>query len=253
LPVDHFLIERLTHHATRFSEPEPVSAAAQRRRRARGYVEPPDEDLIVNNRFGRPVLYSDFYQKWRKAVEQAGLPDRTRFHDLKHFYTTSLGGSGKHGPKTVQALSRRQILQDLGHLRPPTPRSGRGYCHRVRNRVLTHQHTGRPTTEWGNLCGSGIGRVLTPRFWLPQPDNFGHQQYEYRAAAATPYSPHRLADVSTTLKRSGTALARATEQARFEPAERHRFAVEHHWTIDELAGHVRSTSPASVCAREPRR
>ncbi|WTN46374.1 tyrosine-type recombinase/integrase [Streptomyces sp. NBC_00631] len=42
----------------------------------------------------------------RKAVEQAGLPGRTRFHDLKHFYTTSLGGSGKHDPKTVQALSR---------------------------------------------------------------------------------------------------------------------------------------------------
>ncbi|MEU5281094.1 tyrosine-type recombinase/integrase [Streptomyces asoensis] len=65
-----------------------------------------DEDLIVTNRYGRPVLDSDFHSKRRKAVEQAGLPGRTRFHDLKHFYTTTLGGSGKHDPKTVQALSR---------------------------------------------------------------------------------------------------------------------------------------------------
>ncbi|GAA2924469.1 site-specific integrase [Streptomyces erythrogriseus] len=106
LPVDHFLIERLLHHVSQFSEPEPVSPGAERRRRARGYAEPPDEGLIVTNRHGRPVLISDFHQKWRKAVKQAGLPDRTRFHDLKHFYTTTLGGSGKHDPKTVQALSR---------------------------------------------------------------------------------------------------------------------------------------------------
>ncbi|MGW9030001.1 class I SAM-dependent methyltransferase [Streptomyces sp. NPDC055722] len=39
-------------------------------------------------------------------------------------------------------------------------------------------------------------------------------------------------------------------RAGFEPAERHRFAVEQHWTIDELVGHVRSTSflPQSVLA-----
>jgi SAM-dependent methyltransferase len=39
-------------------------------------------------------------------------------------------------------------------------------------------------------------------------------------------------------------------RAGFEPAERHRFGVEHRWTIDELAGHVRSTSflPPSVLA-----
>ncbi|MFE6621123.1 tyrosine-type recombinase/integrase [Streptomyces sp. NPDC057740] len=104
--MDHFLIERLLHHVSRFSEPEPVSPGVERRRRARGYVEPPDEDLIVTNRYGRPVLISDFHQKWRRAVKQAGLPDRTRFHDLKHFSTSTLGGSGKHDPKTVQALTR---------------------------------------------------------------------------------------------------------------------------------------------------
>ncbi|MDX3384311.1 class I SAM-dependent methyltransferase [Streptomyces niveiscabiei] len=39
-------------------------------------------------------------------------------------------------------------------------------------------------------------------------------------------------------------------RAGFEPAVRHEFAVEHWWTLDELAGHVRSTSflPPSVLA-----
>ncbi|MFF7167371.1 tyrosine-type recombinase/integrase [Streptomyces sp. NPDC008086] len=61
---------------------------------------------MVTNRFGRPVLHTVFHQKWRRAAKQAGLPERTRLHDLKHFYTTTLGGSGTHDPKTVQALSR---------------------------------------------------------------------------------------------------------------------------------------------------
>jgi len=45
---------------------------------------------------------------WRKAVELAGLPKGTRFHDLKHFYTSRLGADkdDRHDPKTVQALSR---------------------------------------------------------------------------------------------------------------------------------------------------
>ncbi|MDX2540640.1 tyrosine-type recombinase/integrase [Streptomyces sp. WI04-05B] len=106
LPVDHFLIEQLTQHSSQFVEPELVSPYTEQRRRARGYAEPPGEDLIVTNRFGRPVLRSDFHDKWKRAVRLAGLPGTTRFHDLKHFYTTTLGSSGNHDPKTVQALSR---------------------------------------------------------------------------------------------------------------------------------------------------
>jgi SAM-dependent methyltransferase len=39
-------------------------------------------------------------------------------------------------------------------------------------------------------------------------------------------------------------------RAGFEPVGRHEFSVEHHWTIPELAGHIRSTSflPPSVLA-----
>jgi SAM-dependent methyltransferase len=56
---------------------------------------------------------------------------------------------------------------------------------------------------------------------------------------------------------SGAELQRQTDpdhdvlsRAGFDPAERHQFTVEHRWTIEELAGHVRSTSflPPSVLA-----
>jgi integrase len=41
-----------------------------------------------------------------EACRLARLPEGTRFHDLKHFYTSTLGARGHHDPKTVQALSR---------------------------------------------------------------------------------------------------------------------------------------------------
>ncbi|MDX2694705.1 site-specific integrase [Streptomyces ipomoeae] len=105
LPVDRFLIDRLTEHTADFPQVAPVSREGERQRRARGYVAPPDEGLIVTNRYGRPLQRS-FNEKWRAAVARAGLPEGTRFHDLRHFYTTWLGASGQFDPKTVQALAR---------------------------------------------------------------------------------------------------------------------------------------------------
>jgi integrase len=106
LPVDRFLVKQLARHTAQFPGPEARLSSAERRRQDRTPVDLTSEDLLVTNRIGRPVLYNDFYAKWRKAVTRAGLPERTRFHDLKHFYTSTLGASGQHDPKTVQALSR---------------------------------------------------------------------------------------------------------------------------------------------------
>ncbi|MDQ0773072.1 integrase [Streptomyces aurantiacus] len=121
LPVDHFLIEQLAAHVANFSEPEPITHDAARKRQARGHVEPLDEGLIVTNRYGRPVQNSDFNEKWQRAVARAGLPERARFHDLKSFYTSTLGGPGKHDPKTVQSLSRHARFTETWdvYARPP--------------------------------------------------------------------------------------------------------------------------------------
>jgi integrase len=106
LPVDRFLLQKLAKHLTDHPQVAQFSKRTERQRRQLGYVPPPDEGLIVTNRFGRPVQRSEFNDKWRAAVKLAGLPKGTRFHDLKHFYTSRLGSSGLHDPKTVQALSR---------------------------------------------------------------------------------------------------------------------------------------------------
>lgn len=106
LPVDQFLIEQLARHASRSAGTESASSYAEHFVDQCGHADSRGEDLIVTDRFDRPVLHNDFYQKWRKAVMLAELPGRTRFHDLKHFYTSILGACGEHDPKTVQALSR---------------------------------------------------------------------------------------------------------------------------------------------------
>jgi integrase len=106
LPVDHFLIMRLKEHIETYPQAAPVRAKTERNRKGRGYTPPPDEGLIVTNRLGRPLTLAAFRYYWTRAVKLAGLPDGTRFHDLKHFYTTRLGASGEFDPKTVQALSR---------------------------------------------------------------------------------------------------------------------------------------------------
>ncbi|MGW3313803.1 hypothetical protein ACWDG9_45400, partial [Streptomyces sp. NPDC001073] len=64
------------------------------------------EDAVVANADGQPVKVNDFYRKWHQALDRAGLPPGTRFHYLKRFYTSTLGMSGEHDPKTVQVLSR---------------------------------------------------------------------------------------------------------------------------------------------------
>lgn len=125
LPVDHFLIERLAEHLSHFRGPAPVSKRAERKRRQRGYVPPADEGLIVTTRAGAPLTRSHFHDKWRKAVEVAEMPKGTRFHDLKHFYSTRILASGID-PKTAQALSRHAEFSETmdTYAHPPVAAPG---------------------------------------------------------------------------------------------------------------------------------
>lgn len=85
--------------------------------------------LLVTNRIGRPVRRSSFGECWRSAVAAAGLPTGTRFHDLRHFYASSLIGANLH-PKSVQVrLGHAGIAETMdtyGHLFPDAEDSGRG-------------------------------------------------------------------------------------------------------------------------------
>ncbi|MFF4650533.1 tyrosine-type recombinase/integrase [Streptomyces sp. NPDC001380] len=90
---------------------------------------PRDHQLLVTNRSHRPVRRSNFIRSWRLAVQKAGLPEGTRFHDLRHFYASTLIAAGLH-PKTIQArLGHSTITETMdtyGHLFPDSEEHGRG-------------------------------------------------------------------------------------------------------------------------------
>jgi integrase len=66
--------------------------------------------LIITNRLGRPVQRNSFGFCWRGAVKAAGLPEGTRFHDLRHFYASTLIAAGLH-PKVIQERRGRRDVR----------------------------------------------------------------------------------------------------------------------------------------------
>ena len=109
VPVDDIVLEALTRHMQLW--------------------EPGPGGLLVTNRLGRPVRRGSFGSCWRVAVAECGLPAGTRFHDLRHFYASSLIRAGLH-PKTIQArlghATFSETMDTYGHLFPDSEESGRG-------------------------------------------------------------------------------------------------------------------------------
>jgi integrase len=116
VPLDDVVLAEVTNHLARWPAREP-------------------DRLVVTNRCNRPVQRSSFGHCWQAAVEAAGLPKGTRFHDLRHFYASTLIAAGLH-PKVIQArLGPRDTRRDHGHLRPPVPGRRRRRAWRTRCRV----------------------------------------------------------------------------------------------------------------------
>ncbi|WP_181780179.1 tyrosine-type recombinase/integrase [Pseudonocardia pini] len=65
--------------------------------------------LIFTNNPGRPIHRATWSHFWKPAAEAAGLPPRTGFHALRHYFATLLIGAGA-SVKTVQMA--------LGHSSP---------------------------------------------------------------------------------------------------------------------------------------
>jgi integrase len=91
--------------------------------------QPGPGQLLITNRLGVPVQRNSFGFCWRAAVERAGLPAGTRFHDLRHFYASTLIAAGVH-PKVIQdRLGHATIAETMdtyGHLFPDASEQGRG-------------------------------------------------------------------------------------------------------------------------------
>jgi integrase len=87
------------------------------------------DGLLITNRLGKPVQRNSFGHCWRAAVKAAGLPQGTRFHDLRHFYASALIRAGLN-VKVVQSrlghATASETLETYSHLWPDDADLGRG-------------------------------------------------------------------------------------------------------------------------------
>ncbi len=71
---------------------------------------------------GTPLRWQNFYNHhFKPAVRQAGLPEQTRFHDLRHTYAAILVEQGAHPRAMMERLGHSSInvtLGTYGHLLP---------------------------------------------------------------------------------------------------------------------------------------
>jgi integrase len=88
------------------------------------YGTGPDR-VIVTNRLGKVAQRNAFGTCWRNAVAAAGLPAGTRFHDLRHFYASTLIAANLN-PKVIQArLGHATITETMTRTGTcsPTPKT----------------------------------------------------------------------------------------------------------------------------------
>jgi integrase len=93
VPAPAALVELLTEHRERYPSPE----------------------LVFTNTAGGPVGRTSFRTRvWKPALRRAGLPERLRFHDLRHSYATWLVSEGVP-PNVVQAImGHEDVTTTLG-------------------------------------------------------------------------------------------------------------------------------------------
>lgn len=78
----------------------------------------PSDRFLFTTRYGTPVSRSAAGEAWRTAVDGLGLPERSGWHDLRHFHASLLIQSG---------LSVKVVAERLGH--KDTTETLRTYAH----------------------------------------------------------------------------------------------------------------------------
>jgi integrase len=99
-------------------------------------------EMIVANRSGGILQRSNFWTYWHRAVTAAGLPEGTRFHDLRHFYASTLIAANLN-PKVIQVrLGHATIAETMdtyGHLFPEAGDLGRGAIDSILGQAVAEQ------------------------------------------------------------------------------------------------------------------
>ncbi|MFI6496664.1 tyrosine-type recombinase/integrase [Nonomuraea typhae] len=109
LPIDDGVLAEITKHMQRYP---------------RG-----PEGVIIANRIRKIPRRSSFGDCWRAAVSAVGLPEGTRFHDLRHYYASTLIAANLN-PKSIQRRLGHATISETfdtyGHLFPDDEDLGRG-------------------------------------------------------------------------------------------------------------------------------
>jgi len=73
------------------------------------------DDFVFTSSRGGPLRHSNFYARhFKPAVLRAGLPEATRFHDLRHSYAAMLIAEGAHPRAIMERLGHSTIQVTLG-------------------------------------------------------------------------------------------------------------------------------------------
>jgi len=72
-------------------------------------------DFVFTSSRGGPLRHSNFYARhFKPALLRAGLPEETRFHDLRHSYAALLIAEGAHPRAIMERLGHSTIQVTLG-------------------------------------------------------------------------------------------------------------------------------------------
>lgn len=75
----------------------------------------PSPELVFTNSAGGPVGRTSFRTRiWKPAVRRAGLPERLRFHDLRHSYATWLVSDGLPPNIVQRIMGHEDVTTTLG-------------------------------------------------------------------------------------------------------------------------------------------
>jgi integrase len=99
----------------------PESVAAVLRSHVTSFAETGPRGRVFVGAKGATVRRTNFQAMWRRGIEAAGLPERFRFHDLRHTGNTWAAGTG---------ANLRELMERMGH---STTRAALIYLHAARD------------------------------------------------------------------------------------------------------------------------
>ena len=84
-----------------------------------------DHGLVFPSNVGTPISPRNLVRHFKTVLKRAGLPETTRFHDLRHSCATLLIAQGVHPRVVMEILGHSQIsvtMNTYGHVLPETQR-----------------------------------------------------------------------------------------------------------------------------------